>query len=257
MTTSRDYVLSNTWEHERERLDALSVPFDPMSLQLCLEAGLRPGASVLEVGPGTGRFGQLMADAGATVVGVDIEPALALSLPGRTYDVVQGDVRDGTLPDGPFDLVHARLVVGHLPDRRGALRTLADRLAPGGWLVVEDFDRVTSGTVEPPDEAYSRVADAIWQVLAGGGFDGTMGRQLQGALGGIGLSDVVSTGDVQCAPGDPERGIPQWDLLLDQLLVPVQARVPDEDIQRFRSVLRDPAHVVLSPMLVRARGRRR
>ena len=43
-------------------------------------------------------------------------------------------------PEGPFDLVHARLVLVHLPDRDRALRTMIDVLRPGGWLLVEDAD---------------------------------------------------------------------------------------------------------------------
>ena len=43
-------------------------------------------------------------------------------------------------PDETFDLVHARLVLVHVPDRDRALRTMAEVLRPGGWLLVEDAD---------------------------------------------------------------------------------------------------------------------
>jgi chemotaxis methyl-accepting protein methylase len=45
-----------------------------------------------------------------------------------------------TPPTGPFDLIHARLVLVHVTERDAALRTLAGALAPGGWLVIEDAD---------------------------------------------------------------------------------------------------------------------
>ena len=41
---------------------------------------------------------------------------------------------------GTFDLVHARLVLVHVPDRAPALATMAAALRPGGWLLVEDAD---------------------------------------------------------------------------------------------------------------------
>src|SRR6202012_624857 len=41
---------------------------------------------------------------------------------------------------GTFDLVHARLVLVHVPDRARALATMAAALRPGGWLLVEDAD---------------------------------------------------------------------------------------------------------------------
>jgi SAM-dependent methyltransferase len=39
-----------------------------------------------------------------------------------------------------FDLVHARLVLVHVPDRAAALATMVAALRPGGWLLVEDAD---------------------------------------------------------------------------------------------------------------------
>ena len=44
------------------------------------------------------------------------------------------------LEPGAFDLVHARLVLTHLADRRAALASMVAALAPGGWLLVEDAD---------------------------------------------------------------------------------------------------------------------
>ena len=43
-------------------------------------------------------------------------------------------------PPGPFDLIHARLVLVHVPRRREALAAMVELLRPGGWLVVEDAD---------------------------------------------------------------------------------------------------------------------
>ena len=48
---------------------------------------------------------------------------------------------DGDAPtQGTFDLVHARLVLVHVPDRARALATMVAALRPGGWLLVEDAD---------------------------------------------------------------------------------------------------------------------
>lgn len=251
------YVLSNRWEREAERLDALTDGYDGPSLEFCRSAGLCPGARVLEVGPGTGRFAQLLADAvgpSGEVVAVDIDTSLSEALPGRTFTVVHGDLREGQVPDGPFDLVHARLVIGHLPDRAAAIRSLVQRLRPGGWLVIEDFDRVTSLTSYPGRPAYERVADAIWAVLGTGSFDGLYGRSLPAALDG--LEDVEAVGAVELLQGDPERGVPKWELLQAQLGAPLRNIVSDADLAAFAAIMRDPAVTMLSPLLVRARGRR-
>lgn len=252
-----DYVLSNQWDRERERLDDQSRGFDPASLAFCRQAGLREGVRVLEVGPGTGRFAQLMADdvgLSGQVVAVDIDTNLAESLPGRTFALVQGDVRDGTVPSGPFDLVHARLVIGHLPDRRAAIDTLISRLVPGGWLVIEEFDRSTSTTCHPSSEAHVRVIDAIWAVIAKGPYDGTYGRALRDAFSD--LDEVEVDGAVELLQGDPVRGIPQLELILDQLEAPVREIVGDATIAEFTRLMHDPTFSTFGPVLVRARGRR-
>ena len=72
---------------------------------------------------------------------LEVSRALAAAAGGaievRRHDVV----RDPPPHDrGPFDLIHARLVLVHLPDRERALRAMIDVLRPGGWLLVEDAD---------------------------------------------------------------------------------------------------------------------
>jgi SAM-dependent methyltransferase len=57
----------------------------------------------------------------------------------------------GAVPGGPFDLVYARLLLFHLPQRVEVLSRLWDAVAPGGHLVVQDYDFRGIGTV--PDLA--------------------------------------------------------------------------------------------------------
>src|SRR6202011_938573 len=54
--------------------------------------------------------------------------------------VLCGDVLDIDLPQASFDLIHARLVLMHIPERRRAIERMTSLLAPGGWLVVEELD---------------------------------------------------------------------------------------------------------------------
>lgn len=258
---SADYVLSNRWARERERLDTMTGRYDPLSLAFCREAGLRAGAQVLEVGPGTGRFAQLLAEAvgsHGSVIAIDIDPSLAQTLPGRSFELLTCDVRCDPLPEGPFDLVHARLVLGHLPERRRVMERLVDRLRPGGWLVLEDFDSVTATECEPPSELYARVSRALWQVMSAGGFDPQSGRRLLHHLTAIRLQEVYTEGTVEQIRTDARAGVPQWELLLDQLepIVRGSGTVTDEDLAAFRALLHDGTTSLLGPTVVRARGRR-
>jgi SAM-dependent methyltransferase len=107
-----------------------------------LTAGLAPGASVLDLGCGPGRYAQQLADDGFDVTGVDFNRAsieyARQHVRGRLQYVEADYTRD--LPAGPFDLVMLiYLDFGtHLPEvQRALLREVRRRLRPGGQLVLD------------------------------------------------------------------------------------------------------------------------
>jgi trans-aconitate methyltransferase len=51
-----------------------------------------------------------------------------------------------------MNLVHARLVLEHLPERDAVLRKLVRGLKPGGWLLVDSVDYVSAVAVSEPPE---------------------------------------------------------------------------------------------------------
>jgi SAM-dependent methyltransferase len=92
---------------------------------------------VLDLGCSAGAVGAALKDRGATeVVGVELDPALALQAQTRLDRVVVGDA--GELPGdlGRFDCVVAADVLEHLDDPWAALRRAVDLLEPGGAVVV-------------------------------------------------------------------------------------------------------------------------
>jgi len=129
-----------------------------------------PGATVLELGVGTGRLALPLAAAGLAVTGLDSSremlDLLATKDPrgavvGRLADVGAPD--DGW-PDGPFDVVLAACnLLCNLtdPGRQAACVTgAAERLRPGGHLVVEAF--VPAPLVAGPQLSASEVrGDAV------------------------------------------------------------------------------------------------
>lgn len=54
------------------------------------------------------------------------------------------------IPPGPWDVIHERLVLQHVPERLDVLTRLLAVRAPGGVLLVEDFD---TGEVRTVDRA--------------------------------------------------------------------------------------------------------
>lgn len=122
------------------------------------------------------------------VLVTDIDTRFLEELASDRVEVRRHDVRTDPLPEAGFDLIHSRLVLEHLPERRDVLRRLVAALRPGGTIVIEDYDWTPFGFLggeEMPD-----VTDALFGFMADAGFERNYGRQLADDLAGCGLSDV-------------------------------------------------------------------
>jgi len=102
------------------------------------------GASVLELGIGTGRLAVPMAEAGLRVAGIDASAAMVVKLHERRPDIPVeiGDFRDTTV-EGRFDVVlcafNSLLNLLTLDDQARCLANAVAHLEPGGAVVVETF----------------------------------------------------------------------------------------------------------------------
>ncbi|MFF3891328.1 methyltransferase [Streptomyces sp. NPDC001914] len=150
---------------EAERIDAAALVYDPVTTGRLRALGSGPGGRCLEVGAGTGTVVRwLLEEAGAAeVVALDRDTGGLEALAGPRVRLVTADLRDENLDLGTFDLIHARFVLMHLPERRQLVSRLARWLNPGGWLVLGDAVEVPN----PLDSssAYRRTMDAMWQAL--------------------------------------------------------------------------------------------
>ena len=201
VTGSEEYLLDNQQVEAGQRFDALSVLFDPSTFRHVQAVGLMPGWRVWEVGAGSpGVPAWLVEQVGAEghVLATDIDTAwLGVGATGTGYEVLRHDVGAEPPPPGHFDLVHARLVLAHVPQRAQALAAMVAALKPGGWLLLEEADPGLQGLVCPDEsgpeqELANKLKRGFRTLLTQRGVDLAYGRTLPRLLREAGLSDVTS-----------------------------------------------------------------
>ncbi len=197
-----EYLLDNRATEAGARFEALSELFDGSTFAHLVRLGVGAGWRCWEVGaggPSVPRWLGSKVSPGGTVVATDIDVSWAEAAAGAAVEVRRQDVARDDPPEGPFDLVHARLVLVHLPERDAALRAMAGSLRPGGWLLVEDADPLLQPLSCPdangPDqELANRLRRGFRELMAGRGVDLAYGRTLPRRLREAGLVDVAADG---------------------------------------------------------------
>jgi trans-aconitate methyltransferase len=194
------YSLGHTQE-EYERLRAQAGVWETATTRILDQVGLPAGASCLDAGCGPGETMRLLAERvgpAGRVLGLDADAtigALAVdTLHGQGHRHCAFHVHDLTadqpLPGAPFDLVYARLLLFHLPERVAVLARLWDAVAPGGHLVVQDYDLRTV-SVLPTLASVDEVGRIIIGSFGAAGADVSAGARLAElfAQAGVGAPD--------------------------------------------------------------------
>jgi SAM-dependent methyltransferase len=193
-----DYLLDNRAAAAGERFRAFAELFDPSTFRHVEALGIAPGWRCWEVGAGgTTVVAGLAARVGpeGRVLATDIDVSWASAAGGPPVEVRRHDVAHDPPPAETFDLVHARLVLVHLPDRARVLRTMVEALRPGGWLLLEDADPALQplACLDPttPEEVLAnRLRTGFRTLLAARGVDLAYGRKLPRLLREAGLRSV-------------------------------------------------------------------
>lgn len=153
---SRRYFAEDfTSTDEGERLPVLAGNYDPGTFRLLEDCGIAPGWRCAEVGAGSGSVAAWLAEAvgpEGSVVAFDIDTSHLDHLQGRSnVEVRRQDIVAEPIDDAPFDLVHTRLVIEHLPDPARLLQMLANATREGGLLVVECTDMLATAAADASD----------------------------------------------------------------------------------------------------------
>ncbi|HYB42157.1 MAG TPA: methyltransferase domain-containing protein [Candidatus Methylomirabilis sp.] len=186
---------------------------------------LRPDTSVLDVGCGPGGLTREIArlvDPGH-VVGMDANPEMIqaaeeASPPGEIRNLIfyTGDIRESAW-DGEFDVVNAARTLQWIPDVGLALRRMARAVAPGGWVVVLDYDHTRAEWNHPP-AMWARFHEAFLGWREAAGLDNAIAGHLPALCEAAGLVDVAVTPQVttvRAGDGDFFRAAGHWRMLVE------------------------------------------
>ncbi len=194
------YLLSNDAPEAMDRFTAFTTLFDPSTFRHLDGLGVAPGWRCWEVGAGGTSVVAHLSDRvspGGYVLATDINLAWAAGAAAPNVSVLEHDVAADPPPGEAFDLVHARLVLVHVPERDTALGNMVAALRPGGILLVEDADPALQplSCLEengPAEVLANRLRRGFRSLLAERGVDLAYGRSLPRRLRAAGLVEVAA-----------------------------------------------------------------
>ncbi|MGO1165166.1 MAG: class I SAM-dependent methyltransferase [Janibacter sp.] len=256
------YIFGSDSDLGQQHVALLEHLFDPTTREALQEVGLRPGQRCLEVGAGGGSIARWMAEqVGPTgsVLAVDLETEHVVEQPG--VEVRRHDIRDGAPDDGPFDLIHARLVLPHLPERERILRDLVAALAPGGWLVLGEMtDRHPEALAAPSSSdlaLFSYMQHLSMDVVSpASGLSFEWGVEAPGQMVAAGLVEISGVEQSHTSAGGSAGSLLHRNLNIQAEPLLRQAGATTAQLERYRELMLDPAFVAWFYQFVCLRGRR-
>lgn len=216
------YILPHSDPLEDDRLALMSKMLDPHMRFRLSQLGLGEGWRCLEVGAGNGTILQWLADqVGPTghVTATDIDTAFLGKLARDNLEVRQIDVTKDPLGKD-YDLVCARALLHHIPDRLDVVARLAAAVKPGGFILLEEPD------FHPVEDTDSPAVRDFWRGFiawaANCGIDYFIGRRLAPVLSKSGMTDIGVHGETILFQGG-SLCARYWTLTFEELREPILA----------------------------------
>ncbi|GAA2605442.1 class I SAM-dependent methyltransferase [Streptomyces tubercidicus] len=248
-------MLSNDADRERDRLAAIQRNVDTFTTGLLDGLGIEPSWNCLELGAGAGSIAYWLAERcpDGRVVGVDLDTRHLDASRAANLEIQEADITREDYPPGSFDLIHARYLFCHLPERDEMIARATRWLSPGGWLIVEEPYQLPGHT--SPFPVVQRLLDAYQHRYQQHGADLTWVRGLPALLARNALTEVAFAANPGCMGGlDKDRWLPLITQAAPGLLA--DGLITEADLAEFAALLKDPAFIDIPQVTISAWGRR-
>jgi ubiquinone/menaquinone biosynthesis C-methylase UbiE len=193
MSAAHDQYALGRSPQEYARLACQAEIMRPLTQRLFLDAGIRAGMTVLDLGSGAGDVAMLLAEMvgpEGSVIGLDLDydamqHARERAVAARFHNVsfVHSDFAHYR-PDAPLDAIVGRLVLMYQADPAAALGQVIRYLRPGGVVAfIEPWFQVPPG----PDSTTKTAITCIVETLRRSGAHVDLGRRLHRVFEAVGL----------------------------------------------------------------------
>ena len=265
-----NYIFDNAAQQAGQRFTSLETLYDPWTIRHLEATGIGTGWQCWEVGAGGGSIatwlGERCGPSGHVLV-TDIDPRFLVELATLDHaplEIRRHDIGSDPLPAQSFDLIHARLVLTHVPARQQVLQRMVTALKPGGWLVVEDFDSTLLDrrylTSDGAAAAlYHKMVEVLVRLLAARSGESvlTWGRSLYRHLRAAGLVDVGMEGYLAVWEGG-SPGARLFDANFEQIREEAinAGFITNQEVDQVLALLDDPDFTSSAPVMFTAWGHR-
>ena len=256
-----EYILDNAAPEAPARFSALCELYDANTIDNLIGLRVDRGTRCWEIGAGDGSIARWLCNRVGTtgsVLATDIDTRFLDLLTAPTLTVRRHDIVIDPLPAERFDLIHARLVLVHLPERERVLERVIAALKPGGWLLTEEFDSVSQASSNEayPWEAPLKSALALRKIMIERGVDPGFGRALAKSFRSCGLQEISAEGRMlMWLGGSPGARLMRANL--EQLREPILASGAVTPIEFAQDIARldEPDFMTPSPVMWSVKGR--
>ncbi|MFI0716670.1 class I SAM-dependent methyltransferase [Streptomyces inhibens] len=248
-------MLSNDDHRESDRLESIQRNVDAFTTGVLDGLPIEAFWDCLELGAGAGSIAYWLAGRcpDGRVVAVDLDTRHLDAGRATNLEIQEADITREDYAPGSFDLIHARYLFCHLPERDEMIARVTRWLSPGGWLILEEPYHLPA--VTSPFPTIQRILDAYQHMYHQHGADLTWVRGLPALLARNSLTEVAFAGNPGCMGGlSKDRWLPLITQAAPTLLA--DGLITEADLEEFATLLKDPAFIDIPQITISVWGRR-